>query len=52
VKSYKNGRILFENTTLQKDERVIITGSIPKLITGRTNFLRVHRIGATSSKDV
>ena len=27
-------------------ERIIIIGSIPKLITGRTNFIRVHRIGA------
>ncbi len=48
----KIDEFLFENTTLQKDDRIIITGSIPKLITGRTNFLRVHRLGATSSKDV
>ena len=27
-------------------ERIIIIGSIPELITGRTNFIRVHRIGA------
>ena len=37
---------LLENTTFQKDDRVIIIGSIPRLITGRTNFMRVHRICA------
>lgn len=30
----------------KKDEYVIITGSAPNLISGRTNFIRVHRIGA------
>lgn len=38
--------LIYENTDFQKDERIIIIGSIPKLITGRTNFIRVHRIGA------
>ncbi len=33
-------------TAFKKGERIIIIGSIPKLITGRTNFIRVHRIGA------
>ena len=33
-------------TDFKKGERIIIIGSIPKLITGRTNFIRVHRIGA------
>lgn len=37
---------ILENTTFKKGERIIIIGSIPKLITGRTNFIRVHRIGA------
>ncbi len=37
---------VYENTDFKKDERIIIIGSIPKLITGRTNFIRVHRIGA------
>lgn len=36
-----------ENTEFKKGERIIIVGSIPKLISGRTNFIRVHRIGAT-----
>ena len=39
-------KYIFENTSFKKDERIIIIGSIPKLITGRTNFIRVHRIGA------
>lgn len=37
---------ILDNTSFQKGERIIIVGSIPKLITGRTNFIRVHRIGA------
>ena len=37
---------VYEKTDFKKDERIIIIGSIPKLITGRTNFIRVHRIGA------
>lgn len=41
---------IFEHTNLKKDERIIIIGSIPKLITGRTNFIRVHRIGAPEGR--
>jgi len=37
---------MLNNTDIKKDERIIVVGSIPKLITGRTNFIRVHRIGA------
>ena len=43
-------KYIFENTSFKKDERIIIIGSIPKLITGRTNFIRVHRIGAPLEK--
>lgn len=43
-------KFLFANTTFKKDERIIIIGSIPQLITGRTNFIRVHRIGALQSR--
>lgn len=46
----KIDEFLFENTNLKKDERIIIIGSIPKLITGRTNFIRVHRIGAPEGR--
>ena len=42
----KIDKLLLEKTTFQKDDRVIIIGSIPKLITGRTNFVRVHRMCA------
>ena len=42
----KLDQFLLENTEYKKDDRVIIIGSIPKLITGRTNFLRVHRMCA------
>ena len=37
---------ILTKTDYKKGERIIIIGSIPKLITGRTNFIRVHRIGA------
>ena len=37
---------ILTRTDYKKGERIIIIGSIPKLITGRTNFIRVHRIGA------
>ena len=37
---------ILSHTNFKKGERIIIIGSIPKLITGRTNFIRVHRIGA------
>lgn len=43
---YRIDDFIYENTDFKKDERIIIIGSIPKLITGRTNFIRVHRIGA------
>lgn len=46
----KIDEFLFEKTNLKKDERIIIIGSIPKLITGRTNFIRVHRIGAPEGR--
>ena len=42
----KLDKFILENTNFKKDERVIIIGSIPRLISGRTNFLRVHRICA------
>lgn len=41
---------ILKNTDYKKDERIIIIGSIPKLITGRTNFIRVHRIGAPEGR--
>ncbi len=46
----KIDEFLLENTSLNRDERIIIIGSIPKLITGRTNFIRVHRIGAPEGR--
>lgn len=47
----KIDKLILEKTIFQKDERIIIIGSIPKLITGRTNFIRVHRIGAIDIKN-
>lgn len=42
----KIDKLLLEKTEFKKDDRVIIIGSIPNLITGRTNFVRVHRMCA------
>ncbi len=42
----KFDEFLINEIGLNKDDYVIITGSQPDLITGRTNFIRVHRIGA------
>lgn len=46
----KIDKYILENTNFKKDERIIIIGSIPKLITGRTNFIRIHRIGAPEGR--
>ncbi len=46
----KIDNFIYANTELKKDERIIIIGSIPKLISGRTNFIRVHRIGAPEGR--
>lgn len=46
----KIDEFIYENTDFKNDERIIIIGSIPKLITGRTNFIRVHRIGAQDNR--
>lgn len=39
---------ILQTTNFKKGERIVISGSIPKLISGRTNFIRVHRIGAAT----
>lgn len=36
---------LINEAGLKANDYVIITGSAPKLISGRTNFIRVHKIG-------
>ena len=41
---------ILKNTNYKKGERIILIGSIPKLITGRTNFIRIHRLGAPLEK--
>lgn len=41
----KFDEFLINEIGLKNGDYVVITGSQPKLITGRTNFVRVHRIG-------
>jgi len=38
-------RFLKTYTDFQNNDIIVLIGSIPKLITGRTNFIRIHRIG-------
>ena len=42
----KIDKILKEKIGFKNDDKIILIGSIPKLITGRTNFIRVHKIGS------
>lgn len=46
----KIDEFIYEHTNFKNGERIIIIGSIPKLITGRTNFIRIHRIGAHNDR--
>lgn len=39
-------KILKEKAGFKNDDGIVLIGSIPKLITGRTNFIRVHKIGS------
>ncbi len=41
----KIDEFLINEIGLKNNDYVIITGSAPRLITGRTNFVRVHKIG-------
>jgi len=41
----KIDEFLINEVGLKNNDYVIITGSAPRLITGRTNFVRVHKIG-------
>jgi len=41
----KVDEFLINEIGLKRNDYVVITGSAPNLITGRTNFVRVHKIG-------
>ncbi len=41
----KIDEFLINEVGLKQNDYVIITGSAPRLISGRTNFVRVHKIG-------
>lgn len=41
----KIDEFLINEVGLNKEDYVVITGSAPNLISGRTNFVRVHKIG-------
>ena len=43
--AFKENEFLINETGLKKGDYVVITASAPNLITGRTNFVRVHKIG-------
>ncbi len=37
---------LITNTFLEKEDKIVITGSMPCLTTGTTNFIRIHELGS------
>lgn len=39
--------VLIKETFLESGDKVIITGSLPFVTTGKTNFLRLHQLGST-----
>ena len=36
---------LINRLGLEKDDFVLITGSVPELLVGGTNFIKIHKIG-------
>jgi len=42
----KTDEFLIKNTFLEKGDRIVITGGMPCLATGTTNFIRIHGIGS------
>ena len=42
----KIDKFLTEELSLQKDDTVIFTGSVPELLLGGTNFIKIHKIGS------
>lgn len=40
---------LIENTFVCPGDKVVITGSIPYISTGKTNFIRLHQVGSTAT---
>lgn len=45
----KIDEFLLKNTFLKAGDKVIMTGGLPYLSEGKTNFLRIHQIGASSA---
>jgi len=42
----KLDKLLIEKTFLCPGDKIVTTGSIPYLVTGKTNFIRVHQVGS------
>ena len=38
-------KFLIEKLGLEKDDYVVVTGSVPELLVGGTNFIKIHKIG-------
>jgi pyruvate kinase len=41
--------MLIKNTFLDAGDKIIITGGLPYLAVGKTNFLRLHQIGSSGT---
>lgn len=37
-------KFLIKNTNLQKGDMIVITGSVPELLVGGTNFIKIHKV--------
>ena len=41
-------KFLIEKLGLEKGDYVVVTGSVPELLVGGTNFIKIHKIGLLS----
>lgn len=42
----KTDSLLIKETFISQGDKIIITGALPRIITGKTNFLRLHQVGS------
>lgn len=41
-------KVLMENYGLKKGDTIIFTGALPELMSGKTNFIKIHEVGSLS----
>jgi pyruvate kinase len=45
----KIDKMLIDETFINQGDKIVITGAIPYLTTGKTNFIRLHQVGSAST---